>query len=591
MASKNKNARTHSDPGSSIRETLESIIIAFVLAFAFRAFVVEAFVIPTGSMAPTLLGQHVRIPCHECGYHYAVDPHLGQMDHGTVVTRAPNMPDDLRFAGCPMCFAVNPIPQQRIRDGDRILVQKAVYWLGNPKRWDVAVFKNPRVPHQNFIKRLIGLPFEDVVIVEGNVYVRPLDQQGDPAGSWRIARKSDPAENPRWERVQRAVWQPIFHTRYTPINANTPGRWNSPWRVEAGHWLTGVDAGAGSQVLPDQPRGRFQTRTEDDEPARLAFDWEIADRRGTEQVNQRALGVLYPYNQLKTLPSLSGFGAVRQPRMRHPIEEVRLASRVRMAAHDSARPARLVLGSQVRIDDQPDAVPVNVAAVVHSDGECYLAREVDGELRPLDGTVRIGAWPSSRTREVELWIVDQELLLWVDGRCVQRFAFDLDFQSTIEVRPALPEHFRPRIMLEFSGGELSLENIQLDRDLYYGSSRAQPSGMQDPPTPGVGSIVKTPGGTRGSPISLGRDLYFAVGDNSPMSEDSRFWGQPDEWVSRLVLDDAQGDRLIELNRGSGVVPRELIMGRAFFVYFPAGHRINEGGPGFIPNFGRMRFID
>ena len=43
----------------SVRETIESIIIAFVLAFVFRAFVVEAFVIPTGSMAPTLLGQPV----------------------------------------------------------------------------------------------------------------------------------------------------------------------------------------------------------------------------------------------------------------------------------------------------------------------------------------------------------------------------------------------------------------------------------------------------------------------------------------------------------------------------------------------------
>ena len=36
----------------SLKETFESVIIAFILAFIFRAYVVEAFVIPTGSMAP-----------------------------------------------------------------------------------------------------------------------------------------------------------------------------------------------------------------------------------------------------------------------------------------------------------------------------------------------------------------------------------------------------------------------------------------------------------------------------------------------------------------------------------------------------------
>ena len=45
-----------------VKEVVESIAIAFVLAFVFRAFVVEAFVIPTGSMAPTLLGKHMEHP-------------------------------------------------------------------------------------------------------------------------------------------------------------------------------------------------------------------------------------------------------------------------------------------------------------------------------------------------------------------------------------------------------------------------------------------------------------------------------------------------------------------------------------------------
>src|SRR5437868_352106 len=57
----------------SIKETVESILVAFVLAFIFRAFVVEAFVIPTGSMAPTLIGAHMRFTCQDCGYHFDVN--------------------------------------------------------------------------------------------------------------------------------------------------------------------------------------------------------------------------------------------------------------------------------------------------------------------------------------------------------------------------------------------------------------------------------------------------------------------------------------------------------------------------------------
>src|SRR6187401_1090020 len=59
-----------SDPILANRETVESVIVAVILALLFRAFVAEAFVIPTGSMAPTLMGRHVDVWCDECGYHY-----------------------------------------------------------------------------------------------------------------------------------------------------------------------------------------------------------------------------------------------------------------------------------------------------------------------------------------------------------------------------------------------------------------------------------------------------------------------------------------------------------------------------------------
>ena len=57
---------------AAIRETIESIAIAFVLAFLFRTFEAEAFVIPTGSMAPTLMGRHKDLECPQCGYNFQV---------------------------------------------------------------------------------------------------------------------------------------------------------------------------------------------------------------------------------------------------------------------------------------------------------------------------------------------------------------------------------------------------------------------------------------------------------------------------------------------------------------------------------------
>src|SRR3984957_13511548 len=56
----------------TIRETVESIIVAFVLAFLFRTFEAEAFVIPTGSMAPTLQGRHKDLNCPKCGTHFTI---------------------------------------------------------------------------------------------------------------------------------------------------------------------------------------------------------------------------------------------------------------------------------------------------------------------------------------------------------------------------------------------------------------------------------------------------------------------------------------------------------------------------------------
>src|SRR6185295_18185864 len=156
---------------------VESIVIAFVLAFLFRTFEAEAFVIPTGSMAPTLMGRHKDVDCPKCGYRYQVS---ASEEESEDPQRRP--PSDCIAGQCPMCHYVLPmmsnlpqgvpelrdskIPVQRSYNGDRILVNKYGYTFSDPQRWDVVVFKFPGDAKVNYIKRLVGLPGEKLWIYQ-----------------------------------------------------------------------------------------------------------------------------------------------------------------------------------------------------------------------------------------------------------------------------------------------------------------------------------------------------------------------------------------------------------------------------------------
>ncbi len=52
----------------SFRELIETIVFVVVLVLMLKTFLAEAFVIPTGSMANTLLGYHYKVTCEQCGF-------------------------------------------------------------------------------------------------------------------------------------------------------------------------------------------------------------------------------------------------------------------------------------------------------------------------------------------------------------------------------------------------------------------------------------------------------------------------------------------------------------------------------------------
>ena len=178
-------------------ESTQTGLTALTLAFVFRAFLVEAFIIPTGSMAHSLLGAHLTQTCPACGWEYDCAPGRDTL--------------------CPNCHLRGEIPGEQVplKAGDRILVHKWPCVLGGPvglRRWDVLVFRNPSDPTENYIKRLIGLPGETVEIVDGDIYV-----------DGRIARKTPAA--------QSALWLVVFDQDHPPHPQVHPGA-QPCWRAE-----------------------------------------------------------------------------------------------------------------------------------------------------------------------------------------------------------------------------------------------------------------------------------------------------------------------------------------------------------------------
>ena len=55
------------EPKDTFRELIETVVFVVVLVLMLKTFLAEAFVIPTGSMADTLLGYHHKVTCEKCG--------------------------------------------------------------------------------------------------------------------------------------------------------------------------------------------------------------------------------------------------------------------------------------------------------------------------------------------------------------------------------------------------------------------------------------------------------------------------------------------------------------------------------------------
>ncbi|HTU90645.1 MAG TPA: S26 family signal peptidase, partial [Gemmataceae bacterium] len=187
--------------GDSVREVVETIVFVVVLVLLLKSFAAEAFVIPTGSMAQTLLGYQKEVTCPDCGIKFPincsqeVDPSDGARPTRVYACICPNCRQHIHFADAPRDFLLNNKESVEIKDpgwnsGDRVLVAKFVYDLFNkdPDRLDVVVFKYPggndfpqSGPHRNhvpmnYIKRCVGKGGETIAICGGKLYCLSPDK-------------------------------------------------------------------------------------------------------------------------------------------------------------------------------------------------------------------------------------------------------------------------------------------------------------------------------------------------------------------------------------------------------------------------------
>ncbi|HLA84242.1 MAG TPA: signal peptidase I, partial [Thermoguttaceae bacterium] len=143
------------------RKIVESGALLLVAGLFCRTWCVEGlFVpvgIPSGSMAPALLGPHCRFLCRDCGRTFACGADVPRIGPRRV---------------CPGCGSVAEIAAAPdVRKGDRVVLLRSAYAGRSPRRWEIVAFHDPSRPSRMAVKRVVGLPGESVEIRRGNVFI------------------------------------------------------------------------------------------------------------------------------------------------------------------------------------------------------------------------------------------------------------------------------------------------------------------------------------------------------------------------------------------------------------------------------------
>lgn len=594
----------------AVRETVESIVIAFVLAFLFRTFEAEAFVIPTGSMAPTLMGRHKDVDCPKCGYRYQVSASEEESDDWQ---RRP--PSECIAGMCPVCRYVMPMtpklppglskgpgdqtPRQSSYNGDRILVNKYGYKFSDPERWDVVVFHFPGDAKINYIKRLIGLPGETVRIYQGDIFIRPPGAAADVEPT--IERK--PADK------VLAMRQLVHDTDFDPAELDAAGwplRWH-PLPADGDQWQLE------KSTVGKNLRQRYSVDAKGDATSWLRYEHLVPTFEDWQAVEQRA-----------SAPDGGNRPFAKKDR-----------SQFRRLVTDSnpynGREDAHHLSYMGRTVDQPQSLEIDHNRLgLHWVGDLMVEADVDvesaaGELildlvkggKHFDCTIDLKSGeaklsvaglaeygPKAQTTvkgtgkyHVAFANVDDQLLLWVDGKLVQfegGTAYDAAkiYDDRRSIRPRTSDtdlgDFAPA-GIGAKDAKLSVSRLQLWRDIYYIADRWDKVRQFEPVTdlghpldPTLRDLPKNPalwdrfGERTQYDFPVNDEQLFVMGDNSAESSDARLWMNTDKG-----------------NPGGPYLDKRLLIGKALSVYWPHSWNRIPGTPipfPLFPNVEDMRLV-
>lgn len=624
---KNKSRKPQQEPpqappvsSQGARETVESIVVAVILAFLFRSFVGEAFIIPTGSMAPTLQGRHLDVKCDGCRFRY----------------RAGASRDNPSIVACPNCGlrkepAYGFLSNESAFAGDRILVSKFTYDLVDPQRWEVIVFKFPGNAKQNYIKRLVGLSNEMLMIWRGNVHSAPELFQIDGSEAGALASNQlTPAMRQAFEAhgVSLSEQASVAQSPLRPFEVNRDltrvVRDGDQQFIVAQH---GENEGSLHVFAPSfeilrRPESKLlamlqcvhdsryvnESLHEAGWPLRwISDDWKSEDVGRTYRVEGAAELQWLAYRQLQ--PSASQWSDIQAGRLvappsdtpgelitdyyayNFPTEDV---TGDRAGQYGRHWVADLAVEATVKSSDGQGAVWLDLIRAGHhfqcrldlESGEAQLriqgagAPEFTGAGQPTTQSAAKGAG----TYRLRMANVDDQLHVWVNGRQLQ-FDADTTYPPLENDAPMWsesdPGDTQP-VRIGSEGASLTVSKMRVLRDIYYiavnANSRTEDDmdGMFPQSELGRETLWRNP--RQWMPLRrhffdrqrtayvMGDQEYFPMGDNSPYSEDARRWSHRNGRRTPHYVED------------------ELMIGKALLIYWPHHWRP------FFPNFGRMGLI-
>ncbi|MBI1325223.1 hypothetical protein GC170_18820 [bacterium] len=427
-----------------------------------RAFLFEPSHVPTGSMAPHRLGDHLSYVCQDCDFEFAV---------GIGVEGVPARPI------CPNCgsrrFDGNVEPS--VRSGDRIWIDKSCWNLSAPGRWDEVVFYAPGSPLTPHLKRVVGLPGEKVRIADGDVF----------AGGVRL-RKSE------IERKRMSVL--VFDMTKQAKEGVRPGRWR--FEVE-----NPSDSYASTRWMSDR-NSDAQTVLRIDPPHEVR---ELGSAQPLDWLNYRHFcPILDDYGPVRDFLSYDG----PDDGQGHVVGDLWFSALIKWQTDPERDPA-----IQFRLTTPETDIRVTLQELVERQrGEnwgAYLGRiMIDGvtiaERRISDRSTALIFAKFPGGQEVEMSWVDHRFEFRIAGRLI--FApFDLDDKP-----PRRPdERFRDSpVGFGVRGSSATVESFRLYRDIHYTNRLAT--------EPVIGHGVR-------EDVELPPDGYFVLGDDSAHSVDSRFF--------------------------------------------------------------------